>query len=352
MTKHIAGIQQTGIGVADVHEAWTWYRRNFSMDIPIFEEAAEANLMLPYTAGQPQRRRAILAMNMQGGGGFEIWQYTSRIPQPPAFEIKIGDLGIFAVKIKCRSAEAAYSHIKSKGSDLKTSPVEDPGKVNLFMVKDPWGNMFQVKEAGSWFADNGAPTGGVYGACIGVTDIEKSLTLYRDILGYDQVVYDSTGVFPDLQGWPGGNERYRRILLRHSEQRKGAFSQWLGTSELELFCALDRKAVSIFQNRLWGDLGFIHLCFDVIGMSDLRTECESKGFPFTVDSSQSFDMGEAAGHFSYIEDPDGTLIEFVETHKIPILKKIGWYLDLRKRDPLKPLPRLMLRALGLNRKKD
>jgi hypothetical protein len=72
-----------------------------------------------------------------------------------------------------------------------------------------------------------------------------------------------------------------------------------------------------------------------------------------VDSSGSFDMGEAAGYFSYIEDPDGTLIEFVETHKIPILKKIGWYLDLRKRsNPEKPLPRWMLKTLGLGRVKD
>jgi hypothetical protein len=62
-------------------------------------------------------------------------------------------------------------------------------------------------------------------------------------------------------------------------------------------------------------------------------------------------MGEAAGHFSYIEDPDGTLIEFVETHKIPILKKIGWYLDIRKRDALKPLPRWMVKSMGLNKKK-
>jgi len=61
-------------------------------------------------------------------------------------------------------------------------------------------------------------------------------------------------------------------------------------------------------------------------------------------------MGEAAGHFSYIEDPDGALIEFVETHKIPILKKIGWYLDIRKRDPLKPLPKWMIKSLGLNKK--
>ena len=51
----------------------------------------------------------------------------------------------------------------------------------------------------------------------------------------------------------------------------------------------------------------------------------------SVDIDNSFDMGEAAGRFSYIEDPYGTLIEFVETHKVPIIKKIGWYINLKKR---------------------
>ena len=63
-----------GIGIPDVHEAWTWYRKNLHMDVPVFEEAATAELMLPYTGGKPHDRHAILAMNMQGGGGFEIWQ--------------------------------------------------------------------------------------------------------------------------------------------------------------------------------------------------------------------------------------------------------------------------------------
>jgi hypothetical protein len=86
-------------------------------------------------------------------------------------------------------------------------------------------------------------------------------------------------------------------------------------------------------------------------MKALQEKCESAGHPFTVDSSNSFDMGEAAGHFSYIEDPDRTLIEFVETHKIPVLKKIGWYLDLTKRDASKALPDWMLKALRFNRVK-
>jgi hypothetical protein len=62
-------------------------------------------------------------------------------------------------------------------------------------------------------------------------------------------------------------------------------------------------------------------------------------------------MGEAAGYFSYIEDPDGALIEFVETHKIPILKKFGWYLNLRKRDPHKSLPDWIVNALKFSKVK-
>ncbi len=63
-------------------------------------------------------------------------------------------------------------------------------------------------------------------------------------------------------------------------------------------------------------------------------------------------MGEAAGHFSYIEDPDGTLIEFVETHKVPIIKKLGLYLNMKNRNPDKNLPDWMVKMLGLTKVKD
>jgi hypothetical protein len=87
-------------------------------------------------------------------------------------------------------------------------------------------------------------------------------------------------------------------------------------------------------------------------MNLLREECREKGYPFTVDAGDTFDIGEASGAFSYTEDPDGTLIEFVETHKIPILKKLGLYLNLRNRKPEKSLPRWILKAISFNRVKD
>lgn len=350
----ISGIQQVGIGVANVHEAFKWYRQHFGMDVPMFEEAAEAALMLPYTGGQPQSRHAILALNMQGGGGMEIWQYTGRTPVPAAFQPQLGDLGIFIAKIKCKNVWDCFHDLRKRGVNMQTNPAPRPDGEEHFFVKDPWGNTFEVVGAKDWFS-TGRPdlTGGMYGAVIGVSDMDRSVAFYAEMLGYDTIVYDKTDDFADWHGVDGGFGRCRRVLLRHAEKRKGPFSRLLGDTEIELVQSLERKPRKIFENRFWGDLGYIHLCFDITGMAEMKAFCAEKGYPFTVDSSGSFDMGEAAGYFSYIEDPDGTLIEFVETHKIPILKKIGWYLDLRKRSrPEKPLPALMLKALGLGRVKE
>ncbi len=352
MTSYlIGGIQQIGIGVANAEEAWALYRRQFGVDVPVFREKAQAGLMLPYTGGLARSRYAILALNLQGGGGFEIWQYTCRKPQPSDFEIQIGDYGIFATKIKCPDIQLAYRYYQENGieclseiSRLKSGPAN-------FFTRDPFGNIFQVVEAKDWFQFRKQPTGGVYGAIIGVSSIEKALKFYRNILGYDQVVYDEQGRFEELQGIPGGHASMRRVLLRHSAELAGPFAKLFGQSELELVQVEGRTAKKIYDGRFWGDLGFIHLCFDVVNMDALKASCEARGFPFTVDSQNSFDMGEAAGRFTYTEDPDGTLIEFVETHKIPILQKLGWYLNLKKRKPGKPVPRLLLKAMGLNRKK-
>jgi catechol 2,3-dioxygenase-like lactoylglutathione lyase family enzyme len=355
--KIISGIQQIGIGVSNVREAWNWYREHFGMDIRIFEDAAVAELMLPYTGGEPRKRHAALAMNLQGGGGFEIWQYVERTPDGPANEILAGDLGIYVTKIKTRNVKETFESFSKKNLNLNGLCVGPDGKEHFF-VRDPYNNLFQVVEGHSWFRiDRKKHTGAAFGAIIGVSDIEKARKVYSDILGYDTVIYDKEGTFEDLKCLPGGDKNFRRVLLMHSKPRLGSFSKILGSSVMELIQVTNRHADQIFKNRFWGDLGFIHLCYDIKGMDALRIECKSKGFGFTVDSTSTlktdtFDMGEAAGHFAYIEDPDGTLIEFVETDKIPILKKLGWYLDLRKRDPRKPLPNWILKTLKYSRVKE
>jgi len=352
----ISGIQQIGVGTVDMEASWKWYIEHFQIDIRILEDDTVAELMLPYTGNSPQKRHACIAINMQGGGGLEIWQYSERKPQPVGFEVQVGDLGIFCAKIKSRDVAKLYAEIKTKYSNISELTVDPEGKPTFF-VQDPWGNYFQIVQYKSIYVEEHRYAGGALGCMIGVTDIDKALIVYRDILGYDQIVYDKSGQFEDLKFMKGGNGNYRRVLLTHSKPRKGAFSEMLGHSRIELIVAKERNPKKIYEGRFWGDPGFIQICFDVTYMDSLRNFCESKGFPFTVDSSinknntDTFDMGDAAGRFAYIEDPDGTLIEFVETHKLPVIKKMGLNIDLRKRKREKALPRFLLGFLRMNRYK-
>jgi catechol 2,3-dioxygenase-like lactoylglutathione lyase family enzyme len=352
----VSGIQQMGVGVSDLSQAWDWYIRVFGMDCRIFEDEAEARLMLPYTGGETRSRHAVLAMNLQSGGGFEVWQHKGKEPEYRDRETKLGDLGIFACKMKVKDIENAWRYWTDNGVDVLGRPTADPSGKKSFFVRDPFGNIFHIVEATDWFMNFRKISGGSYGAIICVTDIGQSMKLYSNILGYDRVIYDVTGTFDDLASVPGGNGQFRRVLLAPTRPFHGGFNPIYGQSVLELIEARDRTVTRIFEGRLWGDPGFIHLCYDIRGMDNLRRYCSETGFPFTVDSQrshegQSFDMGEAAGFFAYIEDPDGTLIEFVETHKVPIIKKIGWYLDLRRRDPNKPLPSWMIKSLRFSRVK-
>jgi catechol 2,3-dioxygenase-like lactoylglutathione lyase family enzyme len=352
MKKIICGIQQMGIGVPNVQEIWKWYRQNFGINIKVFEEAAEAPLMINYTGGKVQARTATLALSMEGGGGFEIWQFTSRATEKAATPINLGDYGFYACKIKSRNIEKSYAFFSQNKVEIISEITQNNLGKKSFFIKDPNGNLFQIVEGRGFFKDTKHPSycGGVAGTIIGVSDIDQSLKLYKDILGYSIIEVDETGSIENFNALSREEKLVRRVILAHPEQRKGPFAKLLGPTEIELVQSLDPTGhKKIFENRFWGDWGFIHLCFDIQGMDALKEECEASHFPFTVDSADTFDMGEAGGRFSYIEDPDGTLIEFVETHKVPILKKLGWYINLKNKKQGKHLPNFILHAMGLNK---
>jgi catechol 2,3-dioxygenase-like lactoylglutathione lyase family enzyme len=346
----ISGIQQVGIGVQNVPDAWKWYRQMLGFDVPVFDEKAEAPLMTPYTGGEVHKRHAVLAINLAGGGGLEIWSFTSRQSQLADFKTEIGDLGINAIRFKAHDVKKAHEWLKSQSKET-VGPLVTLPEGQGFWANDPYGNTFQVTSDETWFQQTGKPVGGVAGVVVGVSDIDKSITFYKNLLQPLDVVYDKTGVFEDIPASVKG-QRFRRVLLRKSFTPHGAFSRLLGNIQIELVQALDRTPKKIFENRFWGDCGFIHLCFDTIDMDTLKSKLQSQGYPFTIDSERSFGMESAAGRFAYLEDPDGTLIELVETHKLPILKKIGWFLDIQKRKHQKPLPDWMLKLMSLSRVKD
>jgi len=326
-------------------------------DINVVDDNGTAEKMLRYTGGEPQKRHAIISLNIQGGGGLEVWQYKTRKPQFADFEVQTGDIGIYVTKIKSKYIDKAYENYKEKGIKLLSEIEEDPSDNKHFFFEDPYGNVFQIVNEKSIFKGSKALNGGVFGAVIGVSDIDRSIEFYSKVLGYDLVEYRESGIFKDLKGLKRGDHKFDRALLSHSKPREGAFSKLFGKSQIELIKIYDAQPKKIYEGRFWGDPGFIQVCFDVRNMKGLKNHCDNLGHNFTIDSNPEiyeeggkiFDMGDAAGHFTYVEDPDGTLIEFVETHKLPILKKVGWHINLMKRKQHKALPNFMLKTLAWNR---
>src|ERR1700741_465623 len=140
MSYIISGIQQVGIGNPNVNEAFAWYRKNFGMDIPMLNEDSVADQMLPYTGHQGHKRHAILAINLKGGGGFEIWQYKSRAPQPAAFTVEVGDLGFTVAKMKTEDVDKSYARLKANGVNIITPVTTGPDGKKHFYLKDLYGN--------------------------------------------------------------------------------------------------------------------------------------------------------------------------------------------------------------------
>jgi catechol 2,3-dioxygenase-like lactoylglutathione lyase family enzyme len=348
MPDFISGIQQIGIGVKNAPQSLQQYAHLFGMDTLVFDDVSEASLMTRYTGGKVYSRQALLSLNLQGGGGFEIWQFKNREPAEPLSPPQYGDLGIYAAKIKCDKVDKAYESFAGKKGIQLSALQQSTDNEGQFWVGDGQGNAFQVVSGNHWFKKPRNKVGGVTGAVIGVSDMERSLAFYKALLNIDQPLYDQTGYFEDNKG---SKQKYRKVVLQKHPCGKGAFGKLLGSIELELVQCLDRTPQKIYDQRFWGDCGFIHLCFDVFNMAGLKKQAEDAGYTFTVDSIDSFGMESAAGRFCYIEDPDGTLIELVETHKVPILKKLGIYLNLKKRNLEKPLPNWMIRMLALSKVK-
>src|SRR5690606_33978174 len=127
-----------------------------------------------------------------------------------------------------RNIQKAFEQHKKIGITALTSPVKNPAGDMHYYVSDNSGNWFDIVESSNSFSDDKGINGGVYGMVIGVSDMEKSLKFYGDLLGFDTVLSDTTGMATDLSGVPGSNHNMRRVILGQSKQSIGPFNPLLG----------------------------------------------------------------------------------------------------------------------------
>jgi catechol 2,3-dioxygenase-like lactoylglutathione lyase family enzyme len=349
----IQGMQHIGVATRDMDKSLKLYRKLFGMDVPFFDSVQDAPLMDSHTRGKTISKRASMVLNLQGGCAFEVLRAESFEPKAAGWQVGIGDLGITTVQIKTRNISRMHAHARSLlGDDCDVHITSTPWGEDTFYLKDCDGNLFQILQAKDWFDNNGHPSGGALGCSIGVSDIQKSLALYADALGFDEVLFDETRAFEDWQHLQNGEQSYRRVRIAQSAPGAGGFGKLTGKTYIELIQAQGRSGKFIFDDRIWCDLGFAHLGFDVRGMKALGTDLATRGVPFRCDTADAIGMGETKVHCTYIDDPDECWLEMIEVHKVPIIEKWGLFLDVQKRGQDEPLPRWMLKSLRFSRVKD
>jgi catechol 2,3-dioxygenase-like lactoylglutathione lyase family enzyme len=308
--------------------------------------------MKAYTGGQTHERQAAVIMNMAGAGGLEVWQYLSRTPKQPKQKPQLGDFGIFAIKLKTPDLASTRRKLELTKPTARLESIS--GKKGFFFT-DPSGNHFHVVEGEEYFAKPKL-TSGAYGAIIGCSDLEKSIRFYTEVLGFELKKKTEAEKVEAYENLPGGNHSFKRAYLTKAKPEIGGFSNFLGNTEIELIQSTDYTGVKMYEDRYWGDPGYIHICFDVKDMDELKAHCEKWGSPFVLDSfetedGQSFNMGDVTSRVAYIDDPDGTAIEFVETHKVPLIPALGIAINLKGKQTDKNVPNWVLKLVALKRVK-
>jgi catechol 2,3-dioxygenase-like lactoylglutathione lyase family enzyme len=351
MYKRINGLQHIGVAVQNMDASLRFYRQFFGLDIPFFDSVQPAPLMDVYTNNSTITKRASMIMNLQGGCAIEVIRPTSFEPKP-AMRAAMGDLGICITQVKCKNIQDSHAICSSQNAPGLTAIGKDPIGRPTFYMQDLDGLHWQFIEHNQWYTQGKHHSGGVIGCSVGVSNMQDAMGLYADILGFDKVLSDTTDSFSDWKELPGGLEKYRRVMLTQSAQPGGGFAKVTGATYIELVQALDRTPAYLFKDRIWGDSMFAHIGFDVKGMKALGQDLSKAGYGFTCDSNDALNMGQTKVHCTYIHDKDRTLIEMIEVYKVPIIEKWGIFLNVEKRDPLKPLPDFMLKALRFSRIKD
>ena len=137
--------------------------------------------------------------------------------------------------------------------------------------------------------------------------MDRSIAFYRDIVGFDRLLFDTIGSDPTFDALFGGDLKYREALLGKSHSLNSPFLVPDG-GRLRLIQALNYGGKDIFKGRLWGDIGQMEFCFEVRDIRATVENLESNGKKiFHPPTFMNMGSG-SSGYFSYIKDPDGNKI--------------------------------------------
>jgi catechol 2,3-dioxygenase-like lactoylglutathione lyase family enzyme len=140
-----------------------------------------------------------------------------------------------------------------------------------------------------------------------VSNMEKALHFYQEILGFKKVIFDYSGNLTGMDKIVGKSNVKARIMLLKTENI-GPLGQ--GLIKLVQFLPPFR-AKPINVEHVWSDIGISEVALNVINMEKILAKMKDNNIEIVLPPQHdTFDNKEVI--YAYIRDPDGSLVELVE----------------------------------------
>jgi catechol 2,3-dioxygenase-like lactoylglutathione lyase family enzyme len=138
-----------------------------------------------------------------------------------------------------------------------------------------------------------------------VSDLDRSLSFYKDILGFEEVERHllEGETISTMAGKPGVVMQVVRLQAPQGPQILLDLQQYV-------------KPAGVVSNARLGMANHSHFCFGVENMDAAYKELKAKGVEF-ISAPVTFDLGEdwdyGALRVVFLKDPDGFILELVES---------------------------------------
>jgi len=153
---------------------------------------------------------------------------------------------------------------------------------------------------------------GINNVGIGVSDMERSLKFYGELLDFTEVMFDYTGPLPGMEKVAGKPETEARVAMLKN-QNTGPLG--LGMVKLvQLLPPSKSEPCTVANTTLWGDIGIAEVCFNTcVGAGRIFEQLLDRGVKATLTPTRGcFAPYDTVSHFAYMRDPDNGLLEFID----------------------------------------
>jgi len=322
--KMINGIQHIGIGVVNRDKTYNFYNNALGFSVPMSKNTGKCTGMLP-VIGKDEERNVIISLNPHGGGLIEIFQYITKTPLPIPDEVDFSYNGFLFFGVKVKNIEKSLDTISKFNGEAVThsnyfTPMKDHNwNAAIFRDLDGiYGMALEYPESNIGYGSGKSKIGGVEYVGIGVSHLKESIDFYSNILGYDDIIYTYEGNCPEWDTILGKGRKIKRALLRKSSKPHGLFRHFLGGGMIELIEVEGNKKKHNYEKRNWGDIGFMEVCFDVSNINETLEELTKNGAKVIIPPHTQYMGLNTNATFSYIKDPDGSMLEFADIASLPV----------------------------------